>query len=220
MCDGLCVDQVRGGADGQLLLQSSSDVAPACQQKRIVRVWLQLRDQLSLLLPFHLHAPLVIKDLWTHTGTQVRCCKKKKEDATGAWCILHREVMIFHQYGCCDAHEDKSAGFWEAKLGLALIWHSDCVWFPNLLSCPHPAVCLFFCFNYKLCFFLLSDCCNEIQSSRQIIAASKQETHLARLVLFCAKTRSLHRDTLKDAFFQQHNTAFIFAVHFTLCMIQ
>lgn len=63
MCDGLCVDQVRGGADGQLLLQSSSNVAPACQQKRIVRVWLQLRDQLSLLLPFHLHAPLVIQDL-------------------------------------------------------------------------------------------------------------------------------------------------------------
>lgn len=63
MCDGLCVDQVRGSADGQLLLQSSGDVAPACQQKRIVRVWLQLRDQLSLLLPFHLHAPLVIQDL-------------------------------------------------------------------------------------------------------------------------------------------------------------
>lgn len=63
MCDGLCVDQVRGGADGQLLLQSSSNVAPACQHKRIVRVWLQLRDQLSLLFPLHLHAPLVIQDL-------------------------------------------------------------------------------------------------------------------------------------------------------------
>lgn len=63
MRDGLCVDQVRGGADGQLLLQSSSNVAPACQHKRIVRVWLQLRDQLSLLFPLHLHAPLVIQDL-------------------------------------------------------------------------------------------------------------------------------------------------------------
>lgn len=63
VCDGLCVDQVGGGADGQLLLQSSSNVAPACQHKRIVRVWLQLRDQLSLLFPLHLHAPLVIQDL-------------------------------------------------------------------------------------------------------------------------------------------------------------
>lgn len=92
MCDGLCVDQVRGSADGQLLLQSSGDVAPACQQKRIVRVWLQLRDQLSLLLPFHLHAPLVIQDLRAHTGTQVRCCLKKKKNATSAFCILYGKM--------------------------------------------------------------------------------------------------------------------------------
>lgn len=92
MCDGLCVDQVRGSADGQLLLQSSSDVAPACQQKRVVRVWLQLRDQLSLLLPCHLHAPLVIQDLWAHTGSQVRCSKKTKK--TGNWFILHGGVTI------------------------------------------------------------------------------------------------------------------------------
>lgn len=63
MCAGLGVDQVRSGADGNLLLQTSSNVAPACQHKRIVCVWLQLRDELPLQVSLHFHALLVVQDL-------------------------------------------------------------------------------------------------------------------------------------------------------------
>lgn len=63
MCPGLGLDQVRGSADGHLLLKTSGNVAPACQYKGVVCVWLQLRDQLPLQVSHHFHALLVIQDL-------------------------------------------------------------------------------------------------------------------------------------------------------------
>lgn len=63
MCAGLSLDQVRGSADGHLLLQTPRNVAPACQHKRVVCVWLELRDQLPLQVSLHFHALLVVQDL-------------------------------------------------------------------------------------------------------------------------------------------------------------
>lgn len=66
MCAGLGLDQVRGSADGHLLLQPPSNVASACQHKRVVCVWLQLSDQPPLQGSLHFHALLVVQDLWAH----------------------------------------------------------------------------------------------------------------------------------------------------------
>lgn len=63
MCHGLGLDQVRGSADGHLLLQTSSNVAPACQHKGVFCVWLELGDQLSLQVSLHFHALLVVENL-------------------------------------------------------------------------------------------------------------------------------------------------------------
>lgn len=51
-----------------------------------------------------------------------------------------------------------------------------------------------------------------------MIAAYKQE-HLVCLILFSAKTRSLHCETLKDMLFQQHNTTFQTYVQYTVYCI-
>lgn len=67
MCDGFGVDQVRGSANGHLLLQTSSNVASACQHKRVFCIRLKLCDQLPLQISLYFHALLVVQDLWTHT---------------------------------------------------------------------------------------------------------------------------------------------------------
>lgn len=73
MRSGFGFDQVRGSADGHLLLKTSSNVASACEYKRIICVWLQLCDQLPFLVSLHFHTLLVIQDLYEHTRG-----KKKK----------------------------------------------------------------------------------------------------------------------------------------------
>lgn len=65
-------EQVRGGADGDLLLQSAGAVPSAHQHKGVIRVRLQVRDQLPLQVALHLDALLVIQDL-TAGGAQVSC---------------------------------------------------------------------------------------------------------------------------------------------------
>lgn len=65
-------EQVRGGSDGDLLLQSTGAVPSAHQHKGVIRVRLQARDQLPLQVTLHLDALLVIQDL-TAGGAQVNC---------------------------------------------------------------------------------------------------------------------------------------------------
>lgn len=67
-CAWFGLDQVRGSADGHLLLQTPGNVASACQHKRVVCVWLQLRYQLPLQVSLHFHALLVVQDLRAHKG--------------------------------------------------------------------------------------------------------------------------------------------------------
>lgn len=56
-------EQVRGGADGDLLLQSAGAVPTAHQHERVIRVRLQACDQLPLQVTLHLHTLLVVQDL-------------------------------------------------------------------------------------------------------------------------------------------------------------
>ncbi len=65
-------EQVRGGADGDLLLQSAGAVPSAHQHEGVIRVRLQARDQLPLQVALHLDALLVIQDL-TAGAAQVNC---------------------------------------------------------------------------------------------------------------------------------------------------
>lgn len=60
---GLFVEQVRGRADGHLLLQSSGAAASVHQHKRVLGVRLKTGDQFPPQIALHLHALLVIQDL-------------------------------------------------------------------------------------------------------------------------------------------------------------
>lgn len=65
-------EQVRGGTDGDLLLQSAGAVPSAHQHEGVIRVRLQACDQLPLQVALHLDALLVIQDL-TAGAAQVNC---------------------------------------------------------------------------------------------------------------------------------------------------
>lgn len=69
--DGFGFNQVRGRADGHLLLETAGNDAPACEHKRVVGVWLQMCDQLPLLVSLHLHTLLVVQDLQEQKGRKL-----------------------------------------------------------------------------------------------------------------------------------------------------
>lgn len=59
------LQQVWSSSDGHLLLEATGAVSPAHQHKGILRIWLQLCDQLPLQVALNLHTLLVVEDLKT-----------------------------------------------------------------------------------------------------------------------------------------------------------